>query len=129
MRGIVITTDDKYFVHDFEEPVVESIGDALEGYPEPVYPVILKGTDYTMFVDDDGRRKRLPINTLASILYGFPMNTPILGDVVIINQKFSHAQGMYVLKDLTDEDIDRLATLFADKMPTIEHSKDEYAQA
>lgn len=120
MKGFVITTDNKAFVRDFAEPVLEGIKDTIHGWPEQIYPVAFVNTELSMFVDDEGAIKRQPINAVASVLYGFPQRTPIVGDVVIIGQKFSRAHGTYILKGLTELEIDMLKTLCVQTMPEIE---------
>lgn len=120
MKGFVITTENKAFVRDFAEPVLDGIKDTIHGWPEQIYPVTFKNMDLSMFVDDEGVLKHQPLNAVASVLYGFPQRTPIVGDVVIIGQVYSRAQGTYILKGLTEQEIDMLKALCVQAMPEIE---------
>lgn len=79
--------------HSYLEPKL--IGESCTGF-EQVYPRRLYkelgqsavyGRRVHMLVDEDGYRKELPINLIASWLYGTDIHqNPILGDVLIVRE-------------------------------------------
>lgn len=86
MKGIVITTKNEMRVQEFPEPAHRSIGDAVGGWIEIVYPVRLK-RPYCMIVNEEGVLLNLPINSFGSFLYGMDYHgNPIFGDIVLVKE-------------------------------------------
>lgn len=84
MKGLVITTNNIMKLQDFDEPLYESLGKAVGGYLETVYPMGLEDP-LAMIVNEDGIAMHLPVNPIASNLYRtLEHGHPIYGDVVIM---------------------------------------------
>ena len=110
MKGIVITTENKMKVVEFEEPLYKTIGAAVDGWIEVVHPRGL-ADPFCMVVNDEGLLKQLPLNTLGCILYGTAIHgSPIVGDVVLIKEGFTKA-GERDFIGLEDEDINMLGAM------------------
>lgn len=79
MNYVVVKTNNTVTVCDGEfENMKEDVG----GYVEQVRPRAFPA-DFTMFVNEDGHMKKLPVNTWATYFCG----TAIVGDVVIVKEK------------------------------------------
>ena len=84
MKGVVITTDKRAFVKAFSYPLYKSIGEAVGGYIENVYPKGLPNP-LMMVVNEEGLIRQLPINPIASHWYGTQHHGwPICGDAVVM---------------------------------------------
>lgn len=84
MKGVVITTDNRAFVKAFSYPLYKSIGEAVGGYIENVYPKGLPNP-LMMVVNEEGLIRQLPINPIASHWYGTRHHGwPICGDAVVM---------------------------------------------
>jgi len=106
MKGIVISTENHLTVRDFGAPLYKTIGEAVDGWIEIVRPSGLK-SPYVMIVDDEGLIKKLPENTVGSILYGTQSHgSPIVGTIVIMKEGWTD-EGKDLL-GLSDEEITQL---------------------
>ena len=75
MKGLVITTENKMQVREFDEPAYETIGKTVGGWIEVVHPKLLLG---------------LPLNLFGCILYDTVRHgNPIVGDIVILKEGFT----------------------------------------
>ena len=84
MKGVVVTTQKKAYVKHFSYPLHESIGEAVGGYIENVYPRGLPNP-LMMVVNEEGLIRQLPINPIASHWYGTQHHGwPICGDAVVM---------------------------------------------
>ena len=81
MTGVYISSDGEIGIKDFVTHA--DIENNLGGYIELVRPCGLS-PKYFMLVNEEGLIKELPINVLASYLYGtFSHGAPIVGNVII----------------------------------------------
>lgn len=89
MRGVVVTTASEISVREFEAPLYESVGEVVGGYIEIVRPMGLK-RPYCMIVNDEGLLRGLPVNPLASELYGVRYHgQPIVGTAVFMKDGYT----------------------------------------
>jgi len=103
MKGIVVGTDNRLTVQDFEAPLYRTVGKAVDGWIEIVRPGGLK-KPYVMVVNEEGLIKGLPANLTGCLLYGTPTHgSPIVGNIVIMKEGWTD-EGMDLL-GLTDEEI------------------------
>lgn len=103
MKGVVITTDAKMFVKDFTEPLHESVGAILDGPMENTHPRLLN-TPLCMIVNEEGKRKNLPVNVFGSVLYLTVLHgDPIVGNIVIMAEGIQNGEIDFI--GLTDEQI------------------------
>lgn len=87
MKGLVIGTDGKISVRDFAEPLHRSLGEAVGGYIEVVHPLGLS-SPFLMIVNEEGQLKDLPLNIVASYLYG----QSIVGSAIIMKEGIVHGE-------------------------------------
>lgn len=103
MRGILITTDGKVSIEEYDEnPLYESISEAIGGYFETV---ALRRRPYLLLVNEEGRLLGLPVNTIASMLYG----EQIVGNAIVA--KVGKRDGERDIVGLSLDDSDVLADL------------------
>lgn len=89
MKGLVITTENKMQVREFDEPAYETIGKAVGGWIEVVHPKGLPGP-FCMVVNEEGLLHGLPLNLFGCILYDTVRHgNPIVGDIVILKEGFT----------------------------------------
>ena len=106
VKGIVITADDQLRVQDFSLPLYESAGEVVGGYIEHVNPRLLR-RPYCLLVNEEGRLIGLPVNHLASYMYGTHMyGNPIVGDVVLLKNAYIH--GEWDIVGLTDKEVEAI---------------------
>lgn len=106
MKGIVITTDDQLRVQDFTLPLYQSAGEVVGGYIEHVNPKLLR-RPYCLLVNEEGLLLGLPVNALASYMYGTHMHGhPIVGDVVLMKNAYIHGERDIV--GLSNKDIEAI---------------------
>lgn len=106
MKGIVITTDDQFRVQDFSLPLYKSVGAAVGGYIEHVNPKLLR-RPYCLLVNEEGLLLGLPVNYLASYMYGTHMHGhPIVGDVVLMKNAYIHGERDII--GLTDSEVEKI---------------------
>ena len=105
-RGLVITPDSEIFTQEFDEPLYQTVGKAVDGYIEIVHPVGLE-SPYVMIVNEEGLLKKLPMNITGSILYGtFVHGSPIVGNIVIMKEAWTD-EGLDIV-GIPEEEIDDL---------------------
>lgn len=86
MKGILITTDGKVSVEEYDDPLYKTVGEAVGGYIEVVHPRGLR-RPYLMIVNEDGLNLGLPVNTIGSLLYGTQEHGhPIVGNAVVMKE-------------------------------------------
>ena len=86
MKGILITTDGKVSVEEYDDPLYKTVGEAVGGYIEVVLPRGLR-KPYLMIVNEDGLNLGLPVNTIGSLLYGTQEHGhPIVGNAVVMKE-------------------------------------------
>ena len=106
MNGIVITTDNRLTVRDFDAPLYKSVGAAVGGWIEIVHPFGLKNP-FVMVVNEEGLIKGLPENTVGCLLYGSHLHgSPIVGNIVIMKEGWTE-EGKDLL-GLSDDEITKL---------------------
>ena len=89
MKGLVITTENKMQVREFDEPAYETIGKTVGGWIEVVHPKLLPAP-YCMIVNEEGLLLGLPLNLFGCILYDTVRHgNPIVGDIVILKEGFT----------------------------------------
>ena len=109
MKGILITTDGKVSVEEYDDPLYKTVGEAVGGYIEVVHPRGLR-RPYLMIVNEDGLNLGLPVNTIGSLLYGTQKHGhPIVGNAVVMKE--GKRLGEPDIVGITLDDIDVLADL------------------
>lgn len=110
MKGLVINTENKMQVREFDEPAYESIGKAAGGWIEVVHPKGLPDP-FCMVVNEEGLLQNLPWNLFGSFLYGTIYHgNPIVGDIVLLKEGYTDA-GERDLIGLDEEDIKFLGAM------------------
>ena len=90
----------------FSLPLSESAGEVVGGYIEHVNPKLLR-RPYCLLVNEDGLRLGLPVNYLASYMYGTHMHGhPIVGDVILMKNAYIHGERDTI--GLTDSEIEKI---------------------
>lgn len=108
MKGIVITTDSRAYVKSFSHPLHKSLGEAVGGLIENVYPRGLPNP-LMMVVNEEGLIRQLPINPIASHWYGTQHHGwSICGDVVVM--AIGHRNGETDVVGLSDVEVDWVLT-------------------
>ena len=94
-KAIVITTDNKVDVRDLEvkdNSLLEALQGVVGGYIETVSPMRLSH-GLLMIVNEEGVILDLPVNIIASILYGADLHgTFIYGDVAIVDRGYRNGE-------------------------------------
>lgn len=107
MKGIVITPAMEISVQDFSDLLYESLGTAVGGYIEHVLPKHLE-RPYCLICNEEGLLKELPVNPIASWLYGIQEHgQPIVGTVVLMKDEAQDIVG------LSGEDMDKLVVMLS----------------
>lgn len=90
-KAIVITTDNKVEIRELEvkdDSLLEALQGVVGGYIETVSPMRLSH-GLLMIVNEEGVILDLPVNIIASILYGADLHgTFIQGDVAIVDRGY-----------------------------------------
>ena len=91
MKGIVISTANTIQTTEIPENghrLYDLVRDAVGGYMENVYPMRLD-RNLIMVVNEEGLLMGLPINPVASYLYGMDIHgQPIVGNVIILKKGY-----------------------------------------
>ncbi len=112
MKGVVITADFDVSIREFSSPLYISVGATVDGYIEHVNPMGLK-SPLCMIVNEEGLLRRLPLNPIASSLYGMEIHgQPIVGTAVIMKNGFT-SEGPDIV-GLSDEEAEQLYKLFSE---------------
>lgn len=123
MKGIVVTTENKWYSKDFKSPLYKSVGKAVGGFIEVVRPAGLFNP-YLMIVNDDGYHLKLPKNFFGSKVYGTELHGhPIRGDIVILKDGFTN--GVPDIVGLTNEDLLLFKGLLDDFFGIVEEHENE----
>ena len=86
MKGIVITSAGDVTVRSFGEPLYKTVGAAVGGHIEIVYPRYLPAP-YVMIVNEEGLLEGLPQNAFGCSVYGTREHGhPIVGNVVLMKE-------------------------------------------
>ena len=94
MKAVRITTDSCIDYVDLKEPIHKSAGEIVGGLVEHVRPRYLQ-KPYCMLCNESGLIDQLPLNPIASLLYGFQDHgQPIAGNVLIIKEEGCEWCGM-----------------------------------
>ena len=87
-KAIVITTGNEISIRDLEVKnglLLESLQEIVGGYIETVHPMRLRG-GLRLICNEESLLKNLPVNEVASYLYGVDRHgCPIVGNVVIVD--------------------------------------------
>lgn len=119
MKGIVVTTDCEVRVEDFSDPLYKTVGSAVDGYIEHVHPMRL-ACPFCMIVNEEGRLRNLPVNSIGSFLYGTDQHgEPIVGDIVIM--KDGYCNGEPDIVGLEDAEVEKVKYVIS-KLITSLHS-------
>lgn len=109
MKAVTITTDNVVSIVNVESngsPLYQQMHEAVGGYYENVYPRGLD-EDYVMVVNEEGLLMDLPLNSIASYLYGtFQHGQPIVGNVIIL--KSGYFKGEPDVVGMSDEEATKL---------------------
>jgi len=100
MKAIKITTNNKISVIYIHEPTLKGMQEQVGGYIETVRPVGLYELNITdkykliMIANEDGHRKGLNLNRVATQLYnlGYVDMDPIVGDVLFMSEGFINGE-------------------------------------
>ena len=110
MKGLVINTENKMQVREFDEPAYETIGKAVGGWIEVVHPKGLPDP-FCMVVNEEGLLQNLPWNLFGSFLYRTIYHgNPIVGDIVLLKEGYTDA-GERDLIGLDEDDIKFLGAM------------------
>lgn len=86
MVGLVVTAEDEMSIVEYDSPHYDVIQKAVGGWYEHVHPAGLE-RPYCMMANEEGLLLNLPLNRLASILYGaLRHGQPIVGDVIFLKE-------------------------------------------
>lgn len=110
IKGIAIAPDQEPQIKEFDDFDLTEVQEYLGGHPAPAY-FALDGRKGVLFLDDDGRAKRLPTNRIATRFaqaVGFPDVEVIVGPVVI----FGGSQAVGV-KDVPDSFMEKVEEIKA----------------
>ena len=119
MKGIIVTTDCEVRVEDFDDPLYKTVGSAVDGYIEHVHPMRLV-PPFCMIVNEEGRLRNLPVNSIGSFLYGTDQHgEPIVGDIVIM--KDGYCNGEPDIVGLEDAEVEKVKYVIS-KLITSLHS-------
>lgn len=102
MLGILIPFDDNKCleVKHYEEPLYKTIGEDVGGFIEIVRVKLGDRKNVVIVVNDEGILQDLPLNALASILYG----RPIFGNAVLMYEGYNE-DGEPDIIGIKDEDV------------------------
>jgi len=107
MKTLKVTTANEVTIINVEEPLHISLREHVGGYIEIVNPRGLRHP-FCMIVDEEGRLKYKPRNTVGCVLYETHKHgAPIVGDIVIMRTE--QTDDGIDLVGLTDDDIVELA--------------------
>lgn len=91
MKGIVISTANKIQTTEIPEnghPLYDLVRGVVGGHMENVYPRRLD-SNLIMVVNEEGLLMDLPVNPVASYLYGMDIHgQPIVGNVIILKKGY-----------------------------------------
>ena len=111
-KGIVVTTDNKIRVQEFDEPLYKSIGKVVGGWIEIVHPIGLY-PPFCMVVNEEGLLEGLPQNATGSLLYGTQMHGhPIVGNIVILSEEWT--PDGYDLVSIKEDNLQELTQLLTE---------------
>lgn len=116
MKTIMITTNNEISIKDYTESlsnnVFENTWPAYSGQAWPEFIYTDNGKDLVLAVDEIGRLKNLPINKIASFLYG----DTIVGDVLVLHKVMTGSGPDYLPFETeeAEEVYELLKTAFSD---------------
>lgn len=88
MVGLLVTTDNKMSMVEYDAPHYDVIQKAVGGWYEHVRPMWLEHP-YCMMVNEEGLLHSLPLNRLGSELYGTPQHgQPIVGNILFLKDGY-----------------------------------------
>lgn len=94
MKAVRITTDSCIDYVNLKAPIHKSAGEIVGGLVEHVRPRYLQ-KPYCMLCNECGLIDQLPLNPIASLLYGYQDHGhPIAGNVLIIKEEGSEWCGL-----------------------------------
>lgn len=85
VRGVLIPCDERIAIG---EPETKSIRDWLKAAEIDWMTLIHSASialNLSLLVDDDGASRRLPWNSRAHFLSGYPITAPILGNAIVVS--------------------------------------------
>lgn len=86
MKAVVIKTTGNIYPVTLTNPLHRSVGAIVNDHIEVVRPINLK-RPYVMICAESGLLKDMPLNIVASYLYGMQHHgVPIVGDVIIMRE-------------------------------------------
>lgn len=86
MKAVVIKTTGSIYPVTLTKPLYRSAGAIINDHIEIVRPINLK-RPYVMICAESGLLKEMPLNLIASYLYGMQHHgNPIVGDVIIMRE-------------------------------------------
>jgi len=89
MLGLVVTISGTMYKKDFSEPLFRSVGEVLHGNVEIVRPMGLPNP-YVMLVNEEGKLRRLSMNPVGTLWYGYPqVRDIIVGNLVVMKEAFT----------------------------------------
>ena len=111
MNGLVITTDDRMYVQEFQDniPLYKSVGTVVGGWIQIVSPKNLPCI-YVLICNEEGLLQRLPQNLTGCLMYDtITHGWPIVGNIVLM--KHGTVNGEPDIIGLNDDDIKFLKDL------------------
>lgn len=107
MEAVVIYSSGlvtKIDVPENGRPLYKQIRFVISGYMENTYPKNLPD-GYIMIVNEEGKLNRLPVNTIATMVYGSDVDF-IVGNVIIL--KFGEFEGESDVVGMTEAEADEV---------------------
>lgn len=110
MVGLLVTTDNKMSMVEYDAPHYDVIQKAVGGWYERVHPMGLE-RPYCMMVNEEGLLRNLPLNRLGSELYGTHKHKqPIVGNAIFLKDGYHGGEPDTV--GMTEDEAKRLGDKF-----------------
>lgn len=94
MKAVVIKTTGSIYPVTLTKPLYRSAGAIINDHIEVVRPINLK-RPYVLLCAESGLLKDMPLNLVASYLYGMQHHgNPIVGDVIIMREDGANLVGL-----------------------------------
>ena len=111
MKGVVVTPKSEMYIHDFDEPIFETVGKVVGGLIENTKPMFLP-PPYCMIVNEEFLLHQLDMNFTGCLLYGTNIHGyPIAGNIVFM--KLEDTEEGPDFAGLTENEVFRLCQYIA----------------
>ena len=108
MKGILITPENTVTVRDFGEPTLSGLQEAVGGHIETPPTQI---PPYVLVINDEGKLRRLPLNRIASELYGAALHRDLIVGPAVLVKRGINEDGEPDLLGLTEQEAEDLANV------------------